>query len=232
MQLFFEITEGDEIGARFEIKTGMTIGRKNADILLVDPKVSIRHATVESRGNDSFILVDAGSSNGLKVDNVKVSQADLTPGVTIRVGRTVLKVIEIDAEKFHASQPAKTWDQAFFSLAQAAKAKLKPLLPSIQAFNPLIELKFVQGRHAGSSWLVGYGPRKVGYSTLDLRLEEPDTPDVCFELAPSKSGPQFHTEYPDKVKLNGKSVKQAKVETGDIIEIHKTKIEIHFKSDD
>ena len=233
MQLFFEVAEGEKVGSRFEIRPGMTIGRKNADIELPDPKVSIRHATVESSGNDSLYLVDAGSSNGLKVDGLKVAKVHLMPGARVRIGRTVLRVLDLTGEpQANVIPENETWLQAMTRLAVTAKGKFKSRKNLVQPFNPLIELKIMQGRQSGTEWLIGYGPRQVGHKTLDLRLEEPGSPDICFELVPHRDGPKFQTAYPDIVKLNGRSVKASTVGDGDIIEIHKTKIAISLKADD
>lgn len=235
MQLIFEIVGGDQAGARFEIRQGLSIGRKDSDIILKDPKVSSLHAKIEERGKDSFFLVDAGSVNGLKVGKEKVQEVLLVPGVQVRLGRTTLKVLDgTNLEPAAIAQGGlETWPATIGRLANWAGKKLANEGASeVAAFNPLIQLKFIQGRQAGTVWTLGYGPRRVGTEALDLRIEEPDSPAVCFELQAHREGPQFVSEHPDKVKLNGKEIRQSRIGSGDVIEIGKTKIEIVFKYDE
>ncbi len=227
MQLFFEITDGDRQGARFQIKPGLSIGRRNADILLRDSKVSSRHAIIESRENDSLYLVDKGSSNGLKIDGQKVPDVLLVPGVKVQLGRTFLQVIDMEVAAIDlGAEVIETWPEALQRIVLLAKTKSKPEKREVTAFNPMVTLKFLQGPQTGTEWKLGYGPRAVGSASLDLQLDDVSAPDVCFELIPKRSGPAFRTAHPDLVKLNGREFREEDVSDGDIIEIRKTRIQI------
>ena len=59
-------------------------------ILLADPNVSRNHAEVRPSG-DGFEVVDQGSTNGTKVNGVRVAEHQLRPGDEIRLGNTVLR---------------------------------------------------------------------------------------------------------------------------------------------
>lgn len=227
MQLFFEIADGDRQGARFQIKPGLTIGRRNADILLRDSKVSSRHAFIEARESDALYLVDGDSANGLKVKGKKVSEILLAPGVTVMLGRTLLRVIDMEVAAIDLNaEVIETWPEALQRLALVAKSKVKTETREVSAFNPLVTLKFLQGPQAGSEWTLGYGPRAIGSASLDLQIEDPSTPAVCFELVPKRSGPLFRTAHPGLVKLNGRELREEEVFDGDIVEIQKTRIQI------
>ena len=71
------------------------IGRsRECDVVLSDPNVSRRHAELRREG-DGWKVVDLGSTNGVKLNRRRVSEAGLRPGDTITVGVTDL-TFELD----------------------------------------------------------------------------------------------------------------------------------------
>ena len=71
------------------------IGRsRECDVVLGDPNVSRRHAELR-RDGDGWKVVDLGSTNGVKLNRRRVSEAGLRPGDTITVGVTDL-TFELD----------------------------------------------------------------------------------------------------------------------------------------
>ncbi|MGI5216690.1 BTAD domain-containing putative transcriptional regulator [Nocardia sp. CA-290969] len=74
-------------------EAGVSIGRgAGNDLRLDDPKISRRHARVDSDGELARIT-DLGSTNGVYVNDRRIgSPTSLEPGDTIRLGSTVVKV--------------------------------------------------------------------------------------------------------------------------------------------
>ncbi|WP_459549199.1 BTAD domain-containing putative transcriptional regulator [Nocardia sp. X0981] len=74
-------------------EAGVSIGRAAGnDLRLTDPKISRRHARVDSDGELTHIT-DLGSANGVYVNERRIGSATpLEPGDTIRLGSTVVKV--------------------------------------------------------------------------------------------------------------------------------------------
>jgi pSer/pThr/pTyr-binding forkhead associated (FHA) protein len=67
------------------------IGRsRDSDIQLDDPNTSRRHAEVRRQG-DSWVIVDLGSTNGIKVNGSRVSEAELRPGDEVTLGLVKLR---------------------------------------------------------------------------------------------------------------------------------------------
>jgi hypothetical protein len=66
------------------------IGRGvDADLRLNDPGVSRRHAELRLEG-EGIVLVDTGSTNGLRVNDVATTRRQLAPGDRVELGSTVL----------------------------------------------------------------------------------------------------------------------------------------------
>lgn len=69
----------------------VSIGRRpESNIVLADPNVSRSHAEIRPQG-DGFLLVDLGSTNGTKVNGVRVSQHMLVDGDEIAFGNTRMR---------------------------------------------------------------------------------------------------------------------------------------------
>jgi hypothetical protein len=66
----------------------VTIGRMpDSTIVLADPNVSRNHAEIRPQG-DGYVVVDLGSTNGTRVNGVKVTQHELRDGVEVVFGNT------------------------------------------------------------------------------------------------------------------------------------------------
>lgn len=235
MKLFFEITSGDREGSRFEIRDGLSVGRKGTDVVLRDPKVSTRHAVVEERDH-GFFLTDLGSSNGLKIEGNRVSEAQLLPGVSIQIGRTHLLVIDIDEVGATPDKPiVKTWQESVLSILERVEktAELKTsrtAAQKVRMFTQPIELKAVAGPQVGESWTLVYGPRDIGAGTLDVRLIEEGIPKVAFQISQTSDGIMIKTEHADVVSLNGAQVvKSQTVNDGDEITVHNTRLQVKLR---
>ena len=72
-----------------------SIGRsRECDVVLGDANVSRRHAELRREG-DGWVVVDLGSTNGVRVNRRRVNEAPLQPGDTITLGLTDL-TFELD----------------------------------------------------------------------------------------------------------------------------------------
>ena len=79
-------------GDRFTLaQHPITVGRRpESNIVLADPNVSRNHAEIRPSG-EGFVLVDLGSTNGSKVNGVRVAQHQLTDGDEISFGNTRMR---------------------------------------------------------------------------------------------------------------------------------------------
>jgi hypothetical protein len=78
-------------GERFELSAEpVVIGRLSAcDISIADPNVSRRHAEIQPRG-ENWVLVDLGSTNGTRVNGVRVDEHVLLDGDEITIGTATI----------------------------------------------------------------------------------------------------------------------------------------------
>lgn len=108
MAFYLEVLTGKHSGTRVSLYDGMTIGRKEGDLLLDDdPKVSGLHAKIILDNKNQFILMDEGSANGLVLSGRKVKKIAMLPGVNFRIGGTQFRVIRED-ERSEISEFSET----------------------------------------------------------------------------------------------------------------------------
>ncbi len=68
----------------------VTFGRRpESTVQLADPNVSRNHAEIRPHGN-GWVLVDLGSTNGTRVNGVRVSSHELTEGDEVAFGNTIV----------------------------------------------------------------------------------------------------------------------------------------------
>jgi pSer/pThr/pTyr-binding forkhead associated (FHA) protein len=85
-------TAGPMAGRRVEVTSALVLGRQAADLVIEDPQVSRRHATVRPAG-DALEVEDHGSRNGTWVNGARIDGTTrLAPGDRVRVGDTTFEV--------------------------------------------------------------------------------------------------------------------------------------------
>ena len=127
------VVSGPMQGASFRLRPGLRrIGRENGvDVLLDDPKVSRRHATVELVGG-RVLLADSGSTNGTWLNDRRVSGlTELRDGDRIRVGHVELRFFD----------PGAASTDPVGAIRYRAPASLAPLAagPPVVAAGALVE---------------------------------------------------------------------------------------------
>jgi hypothetical protein len=91
------VMEGHRRGHIYKIKEGSTVGRKDGDLILDDPKVSSMHAKFTYESNH-FVVWDFGSVNGTHVNGKRIRQATpLNENDLVKFGDTVFVVKLLDA---------------------------------------------------------------------------------------------------------------------------------------
>ncbi len=77
-------------GTRHPLKSGMNIiGRdQTCDVLVPDPHISRKHASIDVVGDGTITAIDLGSTNGMMVNGERVPSAILHPGQSFILGKT------------------------------------------------------------------------------------------------------------------------------------------------
>jgi len=95
-QAILWVKEGRKRGRIYKIKEETIVGRKAADLVLDDPKVSSTHAKIVVE-NGQYILIDFHSKNGTCVNGERIrAETTLKENDIIKIGdvQFVLKILE------------------------------------------------------------------------------------------------------------------------------------------
>jgi tetratricopeptide (TPR) repeat protein len=146
----FRVVFGNDRGETFDFSPGTyTVGRhESADLALNDPAVSRRHFNIVVSDTTSRVL-DLGSGNGTKVDGTLATDAQLSHGMQIEVGTSVLRYEdpmrpedEFSSDDLPTSRPQPSAPAAAPAPAPARPA---PAVPRFQAPPP---------KEGGLGWLI------------------------------------------------------------------------------
>lgn len=237
MALFLEIASGERTGTRALIKDGFIIGRRQGHLTIEDSKVSGQHAKIEERAGGEIWLVDLGSQNAIRdAENKKVTELRLAEGTRFTLGRTAFQVVGGEAnqisEELQTSAMAVTVTRTYWDtlkeLVLRAESQGDFQDREITPFFRILRLRFTRGLQTGTEWSIGYGPRTVGTATVDLHLEDPGLPPICFRLLPDAEGVRFVNATDRVVHLNGKWVEEGLLQNGDVIDIVNTQLQVVF----
>lgn len=229
MNLVFIVVEGEREGDLFRVLPGLTIGRSKADISLRDSRVSGVHARIEQNQTGELVLVDAESSNGIWIEYDRVESIVLKPGVKVRIGSSVLEVVEEAALDLRPEE-RDTWQGKVWSYLKTLSTKSGfTKKEGAGVFDPAVQLDFIRGPQTGERWTLGFGPRAVGSAAADLQLEDPEAPGESFLIIPEGQKVRFKTPHPELVKLNDFTKTTEILKEGDVISIGENAIRISFR---
>jgi len=99
MRFEFVVRSGKDIGRTVALDTGQTIGLgrlKGSDVTVDDEAASRQHCTITAREN-VCVLADLQSANGTFVNERLVATTELAKGDKIRIGSTVIELLDADA---------------------------------------------------------------------------------------------------------------------------------------
>lgn len=138
-------------GQSFELTEGKyTVGRgEDCGICLPDPTISGHHCTLELTDETGYRLVDAGSTNGTRVNGVRVKQQNLVNSDIIQVGAIEML---FDSESKPGEDGASM--QTGINLQSSAGTTMVNNVPNFSPFNDHADVSGSKGG-LGSMIVVG-----------------------------------------------------------------------------
>jgi len=165
IQFALAVVEGPETGAQLLIDGSrpppILIGTSPVcDLCLRDPTVSRRHVALDLCA-DQLRVMDLGSTNGTLVETVRVTEAWLRGGETLRLGRTALRVLAGPARELALTEATQ------FGLTLGSSAEMRQLFTLFERMAAsdipvIIEGETGTGKEVLAESLHRAGPRSAG----------------------------------------------------------------------
>jgi pSer/pThr/pTyr-binding forkhead associated (FHA) protein len=236
---------GDKIVKNFPVtKDVVSVGRaKDNDIVLENLSVSRNHARIRREG-EQMVLVDLNSANGVFVNGVRVSRAELVDGDIVSIGKHRLHYSELShvgpamasgaAVPLPASAIAPPGPEApapvtSTSIPKEAAAVEAPSTADAELFARLASgelvavLDVVAGRQAGRAFALPLGESSIGRHNCAVRLHDMGAARKHASIA--WTGGQFVLRDLGSWKgtrVNGEKVREKALRPGDDVRIGET----------
>ncbi|MCB0347403.1 MAG: FHA domain-containing protein [Bdellovibrionales bacterium] len=221
MGLNIRILSGKRQGEEFKLRAGITIGRKSADLLIRDSKMSSLHAEVTEEDGQYFII-DKGSRNKIVHNGSPVSRLPLEDGVSFILGDTTFEIFYVNT--------GDVWEEELSDYLKQIERVAKNEPKEAYSFFHSIHLKVISGPDYGTNYKLCYGPRIAGKDSLDLFFHEHFEKEELFVIEEKKKSLVLRTEYPDLFTVNNSPAKsENKLADGDSISFGKTKVRIEIE---
>jgi pSer/pThr/pTyr-binding forkhead associated (FHA) protein len=139
LQYVLRFVAGKDQGREFPLPPDLTIviGRVNdADLLLLDEKISRKHAKISTHGG-RVVIEDLASRNGTFVNGVRIRSVELQEGDQIVVGSSTIQLTSVGDVRLRSPQPSVV---PGISAPADASAALTPLISGSIHEMPLPDL--------------------------------------------------------------------------------------------
>lgn len=208
-----------------------TIGRKQADIILDDPKVSSTHAEIH-RNSQGFVLIDRKSTNGTYVNRQPITQVILADQDIIELGVTTLCFF-LDRREFNGvvqEQPLSGVSKPKVDPANAFRTDSITTTRTVQQCQ--IEIKIVEGQQKGKSFRFRKSHITLGRSDADVVIMDLDVSrnHALIEVLGKASVFIRDLGSTNGTFVNSKRVQSEKLQSGDSITIGNSKMKIEIES--
>ena len=244
---YIKVIEGPDRGLSTKLLYDITsIGRRQADIVFTDPKISGTHLIIEYRSDGKFFIIDQKSTNGTLLNNRPIQESQLSDGNILKLGSTSCiftctnikdgtKVLSLhEATKAHGSIKVgikKLVDEELKKL-KTQKAKLEELknIPrqNLTPSNIAIILEVIRGEDVGKKFEVAKGSIFIGRLDTDIMIRDTDVSRRHMLLETFGKDQIFVRDLASTngTFVNDKKIVNAKVRHGDIITIGNTKLKL------
>lgn len=206
----------------------MTIGRKQADILLDDARVSSAHAEIRRNGS-KYQFVDLNSTNGSFVNRRRVQTKDLVDQDVIEIGVSTLCFFE-NHHDFHGRVDEITQGSRIKQKQESSSEDTESTDFTVKT-QTVVQKKVILRVLEGEAEKQEYQYRKahilLGRGNVDLPLLDLDASrsHALIEVMSSEIAFVRDLKSTNGTQLNNEFISHARLKSGDRIQIGKTILE-------
>lgn len=217
MKLELQIIDGPHKGKSFSLKNGLHVGQSLNSLNWEDSEMAQTHGVfvLDQKKRWHFECLD---NNKVRVGSSENSKILLLLGLVFHIGQTGFKVTE------RAPTAFKDWTDGVKGWLEQNQGR--SLSSNLFFFHNPIQLSFTQGIQFQQFHTLSYGPREIGYNSLDLNIPDPSLPGRIIAFLQENNQPLVKNLCGDLVRLNGRAFDKEIVTTGDQISFGSHVIEL------
>lgn len=206
MKLELQIIDGPHKGKRFSLKNGLHVGQSINSLNWEDSEMAQTHGVfvLDQKKRWHFECLE---NNKVRVGSSENSRILLLLGLVFHIGQTGFKVIERTQSEF------KDWADGIKGWLEQNQGR--SLTSNLFFFHNPIQLSFTQGIQFQQFHTLSYGPREIGYNSLDLNIPDPSLPGRIIAFLQENNQPLIKNLCGDLVRLNGRVFDKEIVSNGD-----------------
>jgi hypothetical protein len=202
MKLALQVLDGPQKGKIISMRESFTFSSG----YFGDPEMATVHAEIYLDSNFVWKIraldgnkIRAGSSEGVSLS--------LISGLIFHMGQTGFKVIE----KHKTS--VGTWEEELVDFLESDT--WEPILTEFFFYLYPVRLTFLQGPQTDEFYTLSYGPRFMGFNSLDLNIKDPTQPGQIAKFFQVGETAYIESLCGDKILINGQPFTQHPIENGD-----------------
>lgn len=245
MKLILEVRKNDSPVTRLEVESGqsVTLGRlPENDLVLDDVNVSRHHCRISPAG-DGWVISDLGSTNGILINEIRVSEKRLEPGDEMMIRPFIIAVMSLPepdvGEHTVVADPHELTDAGDRTIAGPLPDAVTPAADD-EPDGETIVRGIVQPRNfvlIQEGPLAGVSIPFTSHLSIgrdegaDVSLADPGVSRQHAILEEERGRWRVRNLNPqNKTLVNGKPVTKGILRDGDIIEVGSTKLKLKLES--
>lgn len=213
MRLALQVLDGPQKGKIISPRENFTFSSD----YFGDPEMSAVHAEIYLDSNFVWKIKALGDSK-LRAGSSEGPSLSLISGLIFHMGQTGFKVIEKQKDS------DATWEQKLVSFLEAEV--WEPRLTEFFFYLYPVRLTFLQGPQTDEFYTLSYGPRSMGFNSLDLNIKDPTQPGQIAKFFQVGETAYIETLCGDKLLMNGKLFTQHPIENGDLLTFGSNSVEL------
>lgn len=221
MRLELEILDGPDKGKKIPLKRGLILGSQSDSYRFNDKQMLGQHAVLTYDQKNTW-NIECLDGSKLRLGSVEQARAALLPGLIFHLGQTGFKVIHKELPR------GMSWKEALKDWLN--KNPGQNIETTMFFFLHPIRLNFVQGPQFGDFFTLSYGPRELGYNSLDIALKDPSSPLMAVRFLQIGDTIFIENFCANLALINGQHFNQHVIHDGDLLTVGTSVIELSFVS--
>ena len=217
MKLELEVLDGPQKGKRIPLKNGLQLGRLAGPLSFEDEQMADLHGVL-SFDQKKLWNIECLAPLKLRIGFQEAPHAQLIKGLIFHLGQTGFKVVEHHALAFDS------WENGMKQWLQSNPGR--PVANELFFFLNPVRLTFTQGPQYEEFYTLSYGPREIGFNSLDLNIKDPAVPAKVARF--TQIGDQVYLENlcGQKALINNAFFDQHPLQDGDKLMVAANVIEM------